>query len=125
VCDDTAPPDPLRECTLVLVRRASAPLSTDTLRATLGVRKQTLLGPPPAPGRRRPRSARRARWLDRQCPDGSGSGLYEWERERTDRMTARPACPTNSISGGGQPPRERQRAIGSVSRRPSTTPASH
>jgi hypothetical protein len=43
VCDDTAPADPLRERTLTLVRRATAPLSTDALRATLGVRKQTLL----------------------------------------------------------------------------------
>jgi hypothetical protein len=43
VCDDTAPPDPLRERALTLVRRAPAPLSTDALRATLGVRKQTLL----------------------------------------------------------------------------------
>lgn len=43
VCDDVLPPDPLRERALVLVRRAPAALSTDALRTTLGVRKQTLL----------------------------------------------------------------------------------
>ncbi len=43
VCDDTAAPDPLRARTLTLVGRAPAPLSTDALRATLGVRKQTLV----------------------------------------------------------------------------------
>jgi hypothetical protein len=44
VCDDALPPDPLRERALTLVRCAPAPLSTDALRTTLGVRKQTLLG---------------------------------------------------------------------------------
>jgi len=43
VCDDALPPDPLRERALALVRRAPAPLSTDALRTTLSVRKQTLL----------------------------------------------------------------------------------
>lgn len=43
VCDDGPPPDPLRERALGLVRRATAPLSTDALRTTLGVRKQTLV----------------------------------------------------------------------------------
>jgi len=43
VCDDASPPDPLRERALTLVRHAAAPLSSDTLRAALGVRKQTLL----------------------------------------------------------------------------------
>ena len=43
VCDDALPPDPLSERALTLVRRATAPLSTDALRTTLGVRKQTLL----------------------------------------------------------------------------------
>jgi hypothetical protein len=44
VCDDGAPPpDPLGERALALVRRASAAVATDTLRTTLGVRKQTLL----------------------------------------------------------------------------------
>jgi hypothetical protein len=35
--------DPLRERTLTLVRRAATPLSTTTLRQTLGVRKQVLV----------------------------------------------------------------------------------
>jgi len=43
VCDDVLPPDPLRERALALVRGATAPLSSDALRTTLGVRKQTLL----------------------------------------------------------------------------------
>ncbi len=43
VCDDARPPDPLRERVLTLVRDAPAPLSSDALRTTLGVRKQTLL----------------------------------------------------------------------------------
>ena len=43
VCDDAAPADPLRARTLALVRGAPVPVSTDALRATLGVRKQTLL----------------------------------------------------------------------------------
>ena len=43
VCDDGLPPDPLRARALALVRGASAPLSSDALRTTLGVRKQTLL----------------------------------------------------------------------------------
>jgi hypothetical protein len=43
VCDDGALVDPLRERTLALVRNASTPVSTDGLRTTLGVRKQTLL----------------------------------------------------------------------------------
>jgi len=45
VCDDAglADSDPLRERTLALVRGAPAPVSSDTLRTTLGVRKQTLL----------------------------------------------------------------------------------
>lgn len=43
VCDDVLPPDPLRDRTLALVRGAPAPLSSDALRTTLGVRKQTLL----------------------------------------------------------------------------------
>ena len=44
VCEDGSPPDPLRERALALVRRAPAPLSSEALRTTLGVRKQTLLG---------------------------------------------------------------------------------
>jgi hypothetical protein len=40
---DAAPADPLRERLLTLVRRAPAPLSTATLRAALGVRKQVLV----------------------------------------------------------------------------------
>ena len=43
VLEDTAPLDPLRERLLALVRRAPAPLSTATLRHTLGVRKQVLV----------------------------------------------------------------------------------
>jgi hypothetical protein len=43
VCDDGLPPDPLRDRALALVRGAATPLATDALRATLGVRKQTLL----------------------------------------------------------------------------------
>jgi hypothetical protein len=44
VCeDDGGAPDPLRERTLDLVRRATAPVPTATLRTALGVRKQTLL----------------------------------------------------------------------------------
>jgi hypothetical protein len=43
VCDDAAPADPLRTRTLALLRPATAPLSSDVLRTTLGVRKQTLL----------------------------------------------------------------------------------
>jgi len=43
VCDEGGPTDPLRERTLGLVREALAPLSSDALRTTLGVRKQTLL----------------------------------------------------------------------------------
>jgi hypothetical protein len=43
VCDDGALVDPLRERTLALVRNAPTPVSTDGLRTTLGVRKQTLL----------------------------------------------------------------------------------
>lgn len=43
VCDNAAPADPLRERTLALVRGAPAPVSTDALRITLGVRKQTFL----------------------------------------------------------------------------------
>jgi hypothetical protein len=43
LCDEAAPADPLRERTLELVRAAPAPLSSDSLRTTLGVRKQTLL----------------------------------------------------------------------------------
>jgi AAA domain len=43
VPDDAAPADPLRERLLTLVRRAPAPLSTATLRHTLGVRKQALV----------------------------------------------------------------------------------
>lgn len=43
VCDDTAPADPLRERALTLVRSAPTPASSDVLRTTLGVRKQTLL----------------------------------------------------------------------------------
>jgi hypothetical protein len=43
VGDDVPLPDPLRERALTLVRRAPAPLPTDTLRAALGVRKHTLL----------------------------------------------------------------------------------
>jgi hypothetical protein len=43
VCDDATPPDPLGERALALVWRASAAVATDTLRTTLGVRKQTLL----------------------------------------------------------------------------------
>ena len=41
--DDLPPPDPLRERALGLLRRAPAPLATDALRGSLGVRKQTLL----------------------------------------------------------------------------------
>jgi len=43
VCDESAPADPLRPRVLALVRDAPAPVSTDALRTTLGVRKQTLL----------------------------------------------------------------------------------
>jgi hypothetical protein len=43
VVEDGAPVDPLRERLLTLVRRAPAPLSTATLRQTLGVRKQVLV----------------------------------------------------------------------------------
>jgi hypothetical protein len=43
VCDDAPPADPLQERALTLVRRAPAPVTTDTLRTALGVRKQTLL----------------------------------------------------------------------------------
>lgn len=43
VCDDGVPTDPLRERTLALLRHATTPLSSDALRTTLGVRKQTLL----------------------------------------------------------------------------------
>lgn len=43
VCDDAPPADPLRDQALALVRRATAPVSTDSLRTALGVRKQTLL----------------------------------------------------------------------------------
>jgi len=43
VCEDGDAPDPLRERTLGLVRRAAAPLPTAALRTALGVRKQTLL----------------------------------------------------------------------------------
>jgi len=43
VCDESAPADPLRPRVLALVRAAPAPVSTDALRTTLGVRKQTLL----------------------------------------------------------------------------------
>ncbi|MGH7265765.1 MAG: AAA family ATPase [Candidatus Rokuibacteriota bacterium] len=43
VAEDAAPADPLRERLLTLVRRAPAPLSTATLRQTLGVRKQVLV----------------------------------------------------------------------------------
>jgi hypothetical protein len=43
VCPDAPPADPLRERTLTLLHRASGPLTTDGLRAALGVRKQTLL----------------------------------------------------------------------------------
>ena len=43
VCDDAVLADPLRERTLALVRGAPAPVSSDALRTTLGVRKQTLL----------------------------------------------------------------------------------
>jgi hypothetical protein len=43
VCDDAPPADPLRERALTLLRRAAGPLTTDGLRAALGVRKQTLL----------------------------------------------------------------------------------
>ena len=43
VCDDARPHDPLRARALTLVQNAPAPLSSDALRATLGVRKQTLL----------------------------------------------------------------------------------
>jgi hypothetical protein len=43
VCDDPARTDPLRERLLALLRSTSAPLSSDALRTTLGVRKQTLL----------------------------------------------------------------------------------
>jgi hypothetical protein len=43
VPDDGAPADPLRERLLTLVRHAPAPLSTATLRQTLGVRKQVLV----------------------------------------------------------------------------------
>jgi hypothetical protein len=43
VCDDALPPDPLRARALELVRGAPMPLSSDALRTTLGVRKQTLL----------------------------------------------------------------------------------
>jgi len=44
VCEDGPPSDPLRARALALVRRAPTPLSTDAVRTTLGVRKQTLLG---------------------------------------------------------------------------------
>jgi len=43
VAEDAAPANPLRERLLTLVRRAPAPLSTATLRQTLGVRKQVLV----------------------------------------------------------------------------------
>jgi hypothetical protein len=43
VCDDALPADPLRDRVLALLRRASAAVATDTLRTTVGVRKQTLL----------------------------------------------------------------------------------
>ncbi len=43
VCAAAAPADPLRERTLALLRDAVTPRSSDALRATLGVRKQTLL----------------------------------------------------------------------------------
>jgi hypothetical protein len=43
VCDDGVPVDPLRDRTLALLRAAPAPVSSDGLRTTLGVRKQTLL----------------------------------------------------------------------------------
>jgi hypothetical protein len=43
VCDDSIPPDPVRERALALVRQAPAPVSTAALRAALGVRKQTLV----------------------------------------------------------------------------------
>jgi hypothetical protein len=43
VCDDAPSADPLRERALTLVRRAPAPVTTDTLRTALGVRKPTLL----------------------------------------------------------------------------------
>lgn len=43
LCDDAAPPDPLRDRALALVRRAPAPVSSAALRVALGVRKQTLL----------------------------------------------------------------------------------
>jgi hypothetical protein len=43
VCDDALPADPLRDRVLALVGRAAAAVATDTLRTTLGVRKQTLL----------------------------------------------------------------------------------
>jgi hypothetical protein len=40
---EAAPPDPLRERALTLVRQAPAPVSSGTLRTALGVRKQTPL----------------------------------------------------------------------------------
>jgi hypothetical protein len=43
VSPDAPPADPLRERTLTLLQRAAGPLTTDGLRAALGVRKQTLL----------------------------------------------------------------------------------
>jgi len=44
VCEEAAPPDPLRERALTLLRQATpTPLSSTTLRTDLGVRKQTLL----------------------------------------------------------------------------------
>ena len=84
VCDDVLPPDPLR-CARARPARDGTPLERgppdDPRRA-----QANAAGRAPAPRRHRPHSSRRARWLDCRRPDGSGSGLYGWERERAGRV---------------------------------------